>query len=264
MITNINHKKTGNFVFAATIIGTLFLTNPVQAQIKSLKQMHQEESRIAPISSSTFTGNMRRLKLTSELLTVVQKKKEDLKTVKRLVKAGADVKKDFVTVFEEKGNRVEFSALQQACMHRHWRIVNYLISQGGNVNPLVRGSQTHYFSPISCAAGHSLSMVKRMVAHGANINSDRDDHCGTPLMEASYVGKVEIVKYLLSQGVRVNAVTNNHYAALDWAELGKDKSTKHSIISLLKSNNAKSYGELRDKYPALLGDYFNWPPPKLN
>ena len=179
--------------------------------------------------------------------------------VKKLVEAGAFIKDEFFPpdfVF-----CTEDSPLQEACMKDHWKIVEYLMDHGAGVDPPVVGGASRYFTPISCAASHSLKMVKRMLALGADINSDRDDHCGTALMRAVMAGKREIVEYLLRKGVRVNAFTNNGYSALELANQSSQKSKKQ-IIQLLQKRHAKTYRDLAEKYP-YIHHGFGWPPPHV-
>ena len=64
-------------------------------------------------------------------------------------------------------------------------------------------------------------------------------------------------------GAKVNAVTNNHYTALDWANTGNAPSSlKRSITRLLRKHGAKTWGELKKAYPEIQS-HFDWPPPDI-
>ena len=56
-------------------------------------------------------------------------------------------------------------------------------------------------------------MAQYLVDHGADIELG----ASTPLMEASQEGHIEIVKYLISKGANIHAVTNTADTCLTYA-----------------------------------------------
>ena len=198
--------------------------------------------------------------LTKQLVAVTQRREEDLPTVEKLVAAGADVRGYFVR--DEDGVAVELSAFQYACMKKHWRIVDYLLDHGARVNPKIEGGRTYYYTPLSCAAGHSLALVRRMVARGADVNSNRDYHCYTPLMSAVYSKKISIIRYLLAKHAKVNAVCQEGQTVLDQTNLMSDRVWRRRIRKILLQHHARTFEHLHKRYPALLNNGpFYWPPP---
>lgn len=205
--------------------------------------------------------SLRTSELTAQLAEVAKERKENLRRIKELIASGADATADFV--MDENGNAIGLNALQEACIHHHWRVVEYLLDHGAKVNPKVMGGQTHYFSPISCAAGHSLRLTKRMVRLGADVNSDLDDKCSTPLMSAVYNRRIDVINYLISRHVRINAVARDHTTALDQAQFIVDWRARLKIVRLLRNCGARTWDELKRRYPNKLPDDFEWPPPRL-
>lgn len=79
-----------------------------------------------------------------------------------------------------------------------------------------------------------LSIVKKLLANGANVNAKQDDGW-TSLMTAADVGNIQIVQALLDAGADVNARTNNGRTARNIAKKNRLK----DIEELLKKAGAK-------------------------
>jgi len=63
---------------------------------------------------------------------------------------------------------------------------------------------------------NDFSEFKSLVDQGIAINT-RDEHSWTPLMIASQVGHLEIIKYLVEKGANVNAKNDNDHTSLIFA-----------------------------------------------
>lgn len=95
----------------------------------------------------------------------------------------------------------------------------------------------------------NLDTIKKSLANGANINTKDKKFGTTPLMYASYGGdstkqRLEIVKYLISKGAKVNAKSNCGDTALIRAIFAND----FEIVKILIKNGAdlnikNKYGE---------------------
>jgi len=90
----------------------------------------------------------------------------------------------------------------------HWAVnqsdismAELLLTNGADLNIVDGGTPLHW--AIRCCD----SMVKLLVAHGANVNA-KDENGETPL-HGAVGGKIEIVKFLLEQKADVNAKDNS-------------------------------------------------------
>ena len=126
--------------------------------------------------------------------------------------------------------------LHVASWYGHLEVVKYLVSISANI----RARNNRGGTPLHEAAekGH-LEIVKFLDSNGAEINAKANseneiefhapkgtDTQGTkrifndftPLHNAAFYGKLEVVKYLISQGAEVNAKTKDGKTALDIAK----------------------------------------------
>ncbi|XP_055364209.1 ankyrin repeat and SAM domain-containing protein 6-like isoform X2 [Betta splendens] len=89
-------------------------------------------------------------------------------------------------------------------------------------------------SPLMMAAvSGQLEVVQLMVEKHADIDKQDAVHGWTALMQATYHGNKDIVKYLLSQGADVNLRAKNGYTAFDLVMLLNDPDTE--LVRLLAS-----------------------------
>jgi ankyrin repeat protein len=79
-------------------------------------------------------------------------------------------------------------------------------------------------------AYNNISIVKRLLAAGVDVNSTRRKSGFTPLMGAVSYGRKEIVELLLENGANVDAVDSKGYTAADFAR----KMHKKSMLLLLE------------------------------
>ncbi|XP_063062916.1 ankyrin repeat and SAM domain-containing protein 6-like [Engraulis encrasicolus] len=89
-------------------------------------------------------------------------------------------------------------------------------------------------SPLMLAAvSGQLEMVQLLVDHCADTDKQDTVHGWTALMQATYHGNKDVVKYLLSQGADVNLRAKNGYTAFDLVMLLNDPDTE--LVRLLAS-----------------------------
>ena len=82
--------------------------------------------------------------------------------------------------------------------------VQRALRRGANPNAQYRGTPALLWA----VQQNHLSVVKALVAAGASLNR-RDNHGLTPLDQAAGGGMVEIVRFLLQAGARVNTPTSS-------------------------------------------------------
>ncbi|KYO34623.1 ankyrin repeat and SAM domain-containing protein 6 isoform A [Alligator mississippiensis] len=89
-------------------------------------------------------------------------------------------------------------------------------------------------SPLMIAAvTGQLALVQLLVERNADIDRQDNVHGWTALMQATYHGNKEVVKYLLNQGADVNLRAKNGYTAFDLIMLLNDPDTE--LVRLLAS-----------------------------
>lgn len=95
----------------------------------------------------------------------------------------------------------------------------------------------------------NLDVIKKCLANGANVNAKDKKFGTTPLMYASYGGndtkqRLEMVKYLISKGAKVNAKSNCGDTALIRAIFANDfEIVKFLIKSGADLNIKNKYGK---------------------
>ena len=122
-----------------------------------------------------------------------------------------------------------------ACFHGHWRLCQFLIERGADMNrPLADTGETPLHSAL-CTANrlkHNL-VLKVLLAHGANPNcaTKKDVETGafmrdcrtkgeTPLHRAAAFGDEEAIQLLLDAGAMIDAKDMNGESPLSWASCG--------------------------------------------
>jgi len=122
--------------------------------------------------------------------------------------------------------------LSAAAFHGHWRLCQFLIEQGADVNqPSIDTGETPLHSSL-CKANslaHDL-VVKVLIAHGANPNCvtkagaetggfmrDCRTRAETPLHRAAAFGSEDTIQLLLDAGAIVDALDMNGDSPLTWA-----------------------------------------------
>ena len=122
--------------------------------------------------------------------------------------------------------------LNGACFHGHWRLCQFLIEQGADVNyPLPDTGETPLHATL-CSPDRpgSTAIVRILLAHGANPNSvtkpsavtgcfmrDCRTKCETPLHRAAAFGSEAAIQLLLDAGAAKDAQDMNGDSPLTWA-----------------------------------------------
>ena len=122
--------------------------------------------------------------------------------------------------------------LNGAAFHGHWRLCQYLIEQGADVNrPLPETSETPLHAAMCKANRPAYDLVlKVLLASGANPNCstshsaetgafmrDARTKGETPLHRAAAYGTEEAVQLLLDAGAKIDAKDMNGDSPLSWA-----------------------------------------------
>ncbi|KAK0721755.1 ankyrin repeat-containing domain protein [Lasiosphaeria miniovina] len=93
--------------------------------------------------------------------------------------------------------------LEAAIFYDDIKLVSHLLSRGAHVSPDLCPSS----SPLAVATGSgNIAMVKLLIAHGAGVNASSSGDSGfpldpSPLEQAAESGKIDVLAYLLSEGV---------------------------------------------------------------
>lgn len=122
--------------------------------------------------------------------------------------------------------------LNGACFHGHWRLCQFLIEKGANVNdPLPDTGETPLHAAI-CKANRPAynHVIKVLLANGANPNCatkpaaetgafmrDCRTRAETPLHRAAAFGTEETIQLLLEAGAIIDAKDMNGDSPLTWA-----------------------------------------------
>jgi len=122
--------------------------------------------------------------------------------------------------------------LNGACFHGHWRLCEYLIENGADVNcPLPETGETPLHAALSKANRWKYTpLVKLLLARGADPNRatipgqetggfmrDCRTKGETPLHRAAAFGNEEDIQALLNAGARIDALDANGDSPLSWA-----------------------------------------------
>jgi len=107
------------------------------------------------------------------------------------------------------------------------------VSMASNVNSFsemkMKSEFTETVTPLSVAISKGdIQTVKKIVEYGADVNEISNGL--SPLMFAARYNKIEILKFLLSKGARLDEKDENGFTALKYAELSNAK----EAIQLLK------------------------------
>ncbi len=93
-------------------------------------------------------------------------------------------------------------------------------------------------------------VVEFLIEKGANLGArPKDEHGGTPLHWAAALGRIEMVKQLLSAGADINAPDNHGYTPLDATAYAPDyeREAKVEIADYLREMGGLTVEEKRTK-----------------
>merc|ERR1712126_398688 len=135
----------------------------------------------------------------------------NIEAVEELLKAGADINHQ---------SKLGQTALFLAAQKDEKDLALLLIRKGANVNLL---SSKGFSAAYAAVENGDLEIVEALAKAGADLDVQGTPGIGgstgwTPLMNAAYFGKVEIVRFLKNQGVDVGKTDTNGDTALDLAE----------------------------------------------
>jgi ankyrin repeat protein len=97
-------------------------------------------------------------------------------------------------------------------------------------------------------------MIDLLVRHGANADApDRDGH--TPLMEAAFFSRADLVEQLIQCGVDVNHAAKNGWTALHWSACIDDSRSVTILLSAgadpgLRDDDGKTPLDVAGQYEA--------------
>jgi ankyrin repeat protein len=109
-----------------------------------------------------------------------------------------------------------FTPLGLACFFGHFKIVEYLVEKGADVN--IPSSNSFQVAPIhSATAISNYEITDLLLRNGADVNAKQQSGV-TPLHSAAHNGKIEIIKLLVKHGADINAKTVDNKTPIDMAE----------------------------------------------
>ena len=188
--------------------------------------LHKIEMKRSRQESSGCERNTKRIQISSVKLAV---ERNDIKELKRLLDAGADVRAD--------NNHALICASQNARVE----LVSLLLKNGTNIH-----AWDDYALKSASYKGH-VEVVSLLLKNGADVH-DHDDYA---LYLASKNGHVEVVSLLLKNGANVHA--EDDYAEDDCALRRASKNGHVEVVSLLLNfgaNPEKCPKEMLDKVKA--------------
>lgn len=115
-----------------------------------------------------------------------------------------------------------YSALMVVANYGFVDMVDFLLSQGPNVNSQSEGGLTALALSISPKEEESALIVEKLIAAGADVNLASGGG-NTPLMEAAYQGNKTVLQLLLKAGANVNATNKFNETALFSVLVGGDE-----------------------------------------
>lgn len=145
----------------------------------------------------------------------------DLTALKAVLEAGGDLSS--IDLDEELGNAAFFG---------HWKVCDFLIGHGANVNATVRGTGETPLHNALAKAGrpHYLCTVRLLVEHGADVHARTSPGMGagafmrdvrtkgeTPLHRAAAYADAETIEYLIEHGADREARDAHGDSPLSWA-----------------------------------------------
>jgi ankyrin repeat protein len=162
--------------------------------------------------------------------------REDVDAVKELLAAGKSANTPIVN------GDVTSTPLVKACWRKNMEIVRLLVEAGADVNTLekmkvvnVKG-EVHWFikSPLEEVVCGDLEIVRYLIGKGAKVN-EKLTHGVTVLNLPAYQGDLPTLEVLIAAGGDVNAVDDIGYTPLKHAVMGR----KPESIRMLVAKGAK-------------------------
>lgn len=111
-------------------------------------------------------------------------------------------------------------------------LVTTLLFQGANIDAVTPQGDTALL--ITGWQSSNLDLIKLLVDHGANIDT-ANKNGDTALMDAAYLGKKEILQFLLAKGAKTHLKNNKSKTALDLAQSKKRQEIVELILTRIAS-----------------------------
>ena len=108
------------------------------------------------------------------------------------------------------------------------------IDQGANINAKTGAGDTALIS--AGWNGDDLGLVQYLVEHGADMNVPNNNG-DTPLMDAAYLGKINILRYLLTSGADLTLRNGREKTALDLARDRENKEAEDLLLQYMDNSN---------------------------
>jgi ankyrin repeat protein len=151
--------------------------------------------------------------------------------VKRHLAAGSDI--------ESRCIDCGGTALGHAARNGHKGVVEFLISNGADVNVNIDGTPLH-----PAAFKGDKEIAELLIAKGADVDA-MDDNGDTPLNWAAAGGHKEIAELLIASGADVNVKGVDGETALDIATDPENPNAPAEIADFLRKHGGKTGEELK-------------------
>lgn len=126
-----------------------------------------------------------------------------------------------------EANETGESVLASSLRHRSdFDLIMFLIESGADIYDFDEEGVSIFDMAVTYA---NMEIVKYLISQGVNVDSTKRKSRFTPLMAAVCYGRYEIVKLLLEHGASKNAVDSKGISVIDFAR----KTNKKSILELL-------------------------------
>lgn len=126
-------------------------------------------------------------------------------------------------------------AISHAVQISHLGLVKQIIMNGANVNEPSQSDKNPYNTPLMIASyDGKLDFVKLLVEHGACINQQDKGNGFTALIKAAFQNHADIVKFLLDNNADATICSFEKKKAIDYAREKNDENRYRTVIDLLE------------------------------
>ncbi len=174
--------------------------------------------------------------------------KNDLKPIKILIEAGADVNAQ-----ANDGS----TALMNAAYNGHTDVVNLLIEKGANINLRTKKGNSAFDFAMQ---KHKNDVLSLFFKNGIDINK-QDKNGDTPLHLATKNGNEEMVKILLNNGAKVNSKNHDGHTPLSYSIRKQDLRASSITVTISfrgmdgMTGGALSRDDLNEMLEDISGNY---------
>jgi len=178
-------------------------------------QEHKTDEMHTALMEASMDGHVEVARLLLDSGAQVNMPADSFESPLTLAACGGHV--ELAMLLLERGANIEevndegYTPLMEASREGHEEMVALLLSQGADINAQTEETQETALT-LACCGGF-LEVADFLIKAGADLELG----ASTPLMEASQEGHLELVRYLLEAGARVNATTGTGDTALTYA-----------------------------------------------